>query len=85
MREEAMEHKPCYGKMMPDLASTASSERYEGKAFGGERKTIGLSVGKVVVSVNGDEWDDCLSCMEFDSCWKLSMSKQILQLSLKSN
>lgn len=80
-----MEHKPCYGKMMPDLAITASNERYAGKAFVGERKSMGLAAGRVEVVVNEEEWDDCLSCAEFESCWKLSLSRQVLVLALNGN
>jgi hypothetical protein len=79
-----MEHKPCYGKMMPDLAELAPNQQCGGKAFQVAKKTFGLAEGECKVSSIDAEWDDCLGCAEFDHCWRLSISKQVLLLALKA-
>ncbi len=78
-----MEHKPCYGKMMPDLAQLVPNQQHSGKAFQVAEQTFGLAEGEYEVSSIDAEWDDCLACAEFDHCWRLSISKQVLLLALK--
>lgn len=72
-------HKPCYGKMFPDVLSAHDSGVHSGKAFSYEFEEIGLAHGNRSVNVDIQEWDDCTRCDEFDHCYKLSLGMLTLQ------
>lgn len=81
-------HKSCYGTMLPEPFPTEQqpeSERpeYRGKVFSLEAITpAGMMPQRRWVVTNLDEWDDCLQCPEFGSCYKLCMARLQLQESV---
>lgn len=72
-------HRTCYGKMFPDVLPDDLTGQHIGKAFSFSIENIGLSRGQRSVDVDIAAWDECLSCGEFEDCYKLSMAKLTLQ------
>jgi hypothetical protein len=75
-----IEHKACYGTMFPEPLRARGGPRAAGKVFSLRLVPAGGVVGPDCrVEVNRGEWDDCLWCPEFESCYKLCMAKLTLQ------
>jgi hypothetical protein len=73
------EHKTCYGSMFHDTLHFNVNKEMNGKVFSFELDTIGLARADRQVKADISEWDDCLSCPEFDHCYKLCMAKLSLE------
>ena len=55
-----------------------------GKVFSFEIVRAGeMFVSHRKVSVNRQEWDDCLACSEFDHCYKLSTGRLALESAIE--
>ena len=81
-----VEHKTCYGTMFPASASAARDPRTGGKVFSFALVgPVGVFPRKRRVEVNRVEWDDCLSCPEFDSCYRLGMARLALETAAATN
>ena len=80
-----IEHKECYGTMFPDSLHFAQNRPVRGKVFSYELDSV-----EGVVSTRSDrtaganlrEWDDCVSCPEFEHCYKLCLAKLTLQAAI---
>jgi hypothetical protein len=71
-----MTQKPCYGPMFPEtLGDGVDNGTVTGKVFGYDTAPRGLAVPKRIPNVDTKEWEDCLQCEAFDSCYKLSSAK----------
>ena len=72
-----MIQKSCYGSMLPStLGAGEGSGTVTGKVFGYDIAPVrGLAGPKHTTNVNMKEWNDCLKCDAFDSCYKLSSAK----------
>ena len=78
-----MSHKSCYGTMFPEtLGSGADNGTVTGKVFGYDIVARGLAGPKRAVNVDTKEWEVCLQCDAFDSCYKLSSAKFALQTAI---
>jgi hypothetical protein len=74
------DHKACYGEMFPDLLHLGTEGKAAGKVFSFVIVSPpGLMRPPRHVAVNRQEWDQCLACPEFDSCYKLSMARLALE------
>lgn len=76
-------HKTCHGTMFPDVLSSDLTGRHVGKALSFSIQNIGLSRGQRSVDVDIAAWDECVSCSEFEDCYKLSMAKLALQSAIR--
>lgn len=74
--------KPCYGAMFPDVVAPVEKGIHNGKAFSFEVKSIGLARAERHVEVSEDEWEDCLGCPDFETCYKRSSAKLMLQTAI---
>ena len=71
-----MTQKPCYGTMFPEtLNGCADGSTVTGKVFGYDIVPRGLAGPKRTPNDDRKEWDDCMQCDAFDSCYKLSSAK----------
>lgn len=62
--------------MIPEtLGGGADNGSVTGKVFGYDAATRGLGGPKRTPNVDTKEWEDCLQCDTFDSCYKLSSAK----------
>ena len=70
------ERKHCFANMFPVARGVESRASGAGKTL--SRESIpsgGLAAPDRRITVNMNEWEDCRSCGEFDSCYRLSMAK----------
>ncbi|MAB11451.1 hypothetical protein [Hyphomonas sp.] len=72
------DRKPCYGKMFPETLHIDPNKAVRGKAFSCKLESLGLGRSGRNVSVIPEEWEDCLTCRDFDHCYKLSMGQLAL-------
>jgi hypothetical protein len=74
------EHKACYGTMLPDPKLISREREAGGKVFSLHFvQPIGLSRSRPQVREDPAQWDDCLRCAEFDSCYRLCMARIALR------
>jgi hypothetical protein len=74
-----MNHNECYGNMFPSVVSPRTGVVVRGKVFSIElQRAGGLNIAVRRTEVDLDAWKKCLTCQEFDSCYKLSMAKLAL-------
>ena len=76
-------HKSCYGQMFPDPSNVAPERQMEGKAFRAQIKTFGMAIAEQTIEADREQWDDCRDCPEFEHCWRLCMSRAVIQSNLK--
>lgn len=77
---QATEHKTCYGTMFPRGRPTPTNEAQQGKVFSLEAiSPIGLSPPRRRANIDLLQWDDCLTCPEFDHCYRLCLAKLALE------
>ena len=77
-------HKLCYGKMFPEASGPLNSNSEPGKVFSFTSENMGLAPPAIHAEHNAAEWDDCLKCEEFDSCYKLSTGKVLLLVAART-
>ena len=71
-----MNQKSCYGTMFPaTLGRSADDGTATGKVFRYDIAPLGLAGLKRTTNADMKEWNDCLQCDDFDSCYKLSSAK----------
>lgn len=76
------DRKSCYGQMFPDTLHVDTNRVVSGKAFSYELPSMGLARSDRQVHVIGEAWEDCLSCHDFEHCYKLSMAKLALETAI---
>ena len=80
---ENEKHKDCYGAMFPDILHPEQDKPTSGKVFSYELVRAGsLFRSDRQVSVNQDQWADCVQCPEFEHCYLLSMGRVALQTAI---
>jgi hypothetical protein len=61
--------------MFPDFSREHFNQWNQGKAFGVLIESTGIGVQKHTLTSDPEEWDDCLKCPDYRSCYDLSMAK----------
>lgn len=84
-RTEIEPHNDCYGAMFPDILHLEQDRPVSGRVFSYELARAGsLFRSDRRVSVNQEQWDDCLRCPEFEHCYQLSMGRLTLQTAIQN-
>ena len=71
--------------MFHDTLHFNMNKEMKGKVFSFELDTVGLARSDRKVKTNIEEWDDCLSCPEYEHCYKLCMAKLALEVAIEHN
>lgn len=71
--------------MFPDTLHVDINKVVSGKAFSYELRSMGLARSDRQVHVIEKAWEDCLSCRDFEHCYKLSMAKRSKQQSPRNS
>jgi hypothetical protein len=79
------QHKHCYGTMFHDSLHFSVNGKMEGKVFSFELDSAGLARSTRSVKADMVQWDDCLSCPEFEHCYKLCMAKLTLETAISKS
>ena len=66
--------KECYGKIYPDLSRVEYNKILAGKVFKIKIACTGLTPQSRQLECELKEWEDCLRCNQFQSCYDLSNS-----------
>jgi hypothetical protein len=76
-------HEECYGVMFPSTLPVASDRPMRGKVFAYQLSTAGGTLrADRRVSADMNAWDACVECLDFDSCYKLSLAKLALETAI---
>jgi hypothetical protein len=68
----------CYGDMFPDLDRLEHNCPLQGKAFTVLIECQGVAVTGRRITVNRDQWSQCVACEHYRNCYDLSMAKLLL-------
>lgn len=77
------QHRECYGRIMPDFHRLRFNRRTEGKAFSVYVEKIGVTTQTRELTFKADEWDECIECPEYRTCFDLSLAKLSLHGALE--
>jgi hypothetical protein len=78
----AGEEKDCYGKMFPSVIRRPSNVTMAGKVFSYHIKRPGMMATEHLVMADGQAWRQCVMCEEYEACYRLSISKLLLETAL---
>ncbi len=72
----------CYGTMFPDLTRLRHGQISEGKAIVALVTGSGTGAQGRSLEVKRDEWDRCLTCLDYRTCYDLSLAKLVMGFAL---
>lgn len=76
-------HNQCYGSMFPQTLHASSGQPVRGKVFAYQLvRAGGTFLSDQGVSADIQSWDECVECQEFDTCYKLSFGKLLLEAAI---
>ncbi len=78
----AGETNDCYGKMFPPVIKHPNNVRMAGKVLSYYVEHSGVTPTDRSLSANIDAWSECLVCKEHETCYRLSVSKLLLEIAL---
>ncbi len=71
-------HPDCYGTIFPDFTRLKFKERLEGRAFTARITSSGIGTEGRDLEVKAEDWEKCLACPEYRTCYDLSMAKLLM-------
>lgn len=77
-------HAPCYGELFPTGGTIARDGEIGGKVFGYRREQTGVITIGSAVTADTNAWDECTSCPEFDTCYRFSAGKLMMELAARN-
>jgi hypothetical protein len=75
-------NNPCYGNMFPDLLRFQLNVPNEGHVFSAFAGSVGMGVQERRLTVKKDQWQQCVVCPDYRSCYDLSHAKTTVQRAL---
>lgn len=75
-------HPGCYGRMFPDITLLRHGKLAEGQVFGAMVTGSGIGAEGRSLEVKRDEWDRCLTCLDYRTCYDLSLAKFLMGFAL---
>lgn len=77
-------HDSCFGELFPSMAAIARDRDIRGKVFGYRVKQTGVIPGDLALTADAGAWDECTSCAYFDSCYRFSVAKLLMELAARN-
>jgi hypothetical protein len=68
----------CYGAMFPDFTRLEPNKPVEGMAFSGLVTSYGIGAQHRKLEVKGDGWKRCVACLDYRTCYDLSLAKLLM-------
>ncbi len=78
----ANEARDCYGKMFPSVTERFDNVMITGKVFGYYVEHPGLMATSRSAFADEKAWRQCVECKDYESCYRLSISKLLLEAAL---
>ncbi len=78
----AKESQECYGNMFPPVNRQPDNVPVTGKVFSYHVEHTGVMARDRAVSVDENAWRQCVKCDEYESCYRLSVSRLMLETAL---
>lgn len=82
MGERIANHRGCYGNMIPDFEHLQYNKPTEGKAFRVFVENIGVGRQRRQLELRPEDWEECVGCADYRTCYDLSMAKLALHRAL---
>lgn len=74
INHSANHHQECYGAMLPNLSKVRDNVPLRGKVFGCKIESNLFHRRGHVLGVDLEQWDACVDCPDYESCYALSMA-----------
>lgn len=68
----------CYGTMFPDFTRLEHNKPVEGVAFSALVTSYGIGAQSRKLEVKGDSWKQCVACLDYRTCYDLSLAKLLM-------
>ncbi len=72
----------CYGKMFPPVIRQRDNVTVAGKVLSYHVEHSGVVATDHSVSVDVKAWRECAMCEDYETCYRLSTSKLLLEIAL---
>jgi hypothetical protein len=79
MTGETME---CYGKMFPPVTQPGHNTTVKAKVLGYTIEHPGIMTTGTSICADQAAWRGCQACPEYESCYRLSLGKLLLEIAL---
>jgi len=66
------------------MATAARDRETKGKVFGYRVEQPGVIPGRFALTADTNAWDECTSCPEFDSCYRFSSGKLMMEVAARN-
>jgi hypothetical protein len=80
----AAEGKDCFGNMFPPVIRHPDNVKVNGQVLSYCTARPGMFSTEPTVSVDRRAWLECLKCEEYESCYRLSTSRLLLEIALSA-
>ncbi len=67
-------HQECYGAMLPNLSKVRDNMPLWGKVFGCQFESNLFHRRGRMLGADLEQWDTCVACPDYESCYALSMA-----------
>jgi hypothetical protein len=68
-------HSDCYGSLFPDFTKLRYNLPLASRAFRALATSRGIGVQNRTLDVVSDEWEKCIQCPDYRTCYDLSLAK----------
>ena len=72
------------GSLFPSVRVMAHNKDVAGAVFGYRVEQHGIVSSPPTLSVNGEAWDNCTRCAEFETCYRLSLGKILMDIAIRN-
>jgi hypothetical protein len=77
-------HPDCYGRLFPPVETVVHGKEIAGGVFGYRIAQPGLVNGAHASLVDMRAWEECAGCRDFDTCYRLSTGKLLLEFATRA-
>jgi hypothetical protein len=70
----------CYGRLFPPMGILPNTVSTSGKVFGYSAEQAGVIRSGHAITFDQEAWEECMSCAEFDGCYRLSMGILLMEV-----
>jgi len=71
-------HPDCYGALLPDFTRLEKNKALVSPAFSALVVSHGIGVQDRDLEVRTDGWEKCTTCLDYRTCYDLSLAKLLM-------